>query len=64
MSAAYLDEWLDEYNDYMRLFEIFGDEEYRQEANEIIESLKVMLSRREYNKVILYKLESDTMHKL
>jgi hypothetical protein len=64
MSTNYFNAWLDEYNDYMRLFEMLGDDEYRQEANEIIESLNAIVSREEFFRVILCKIESDKIHKL
>jgi hypothetical protein len=47
-------EWLDEYNDYMMLYEMFGDEEYLVEAVEVLNSLKALVIRTEYyNKFIL-----------
>jgi len=64
MSADYFNEWLDEYNDHMRLFEMFGDDKYHQNAKEIIENLKVMIYRIMYKKMILCKLESDKTIKL
>jgi hypothetical protein len=38
-------EWLDEYNDYIRLFEMFGDENYLLEATEVFNSLKAIVQR-------------------
>ncbi|NRF96124.1 hypothetical protein HQN89_35600 [Paenibacillus frigoriresistens] len=64
MRTTYFNAWLDEYNDYMRLFEMFGDEEYYKEANEIIESLNAMVSRKESYRMLLCKIESNNMHKL
>jgi hypothetical protein len=47
-------EWLDEYNDYMILYEMFGDEEYLVEAVEVLNSLKALVIRTEnYNKFIV-----------
>jgi hypothetical protein len=39
-------EWLDEYNDYITLYEIFGDEEYLVEAIEVLNSLKALVVRK------------------
>lgn len=47
MTSSYFDQWLDEYNDYIRLYEIFGDKEYLDEAIEIRNSLQVIVARAE-----------------
>lgn len=40
-----VNEWLDEYNDYMLLYKIFGDQIYFDEAEEILKSMKNYVSR-------------------
>ena len=62
MTSSYFNEWLDEYNDYMRLFEIFGDKKYLEEAEEILHSLKVIVARAEHHKSIIWKIKSNKIH--
>ncbi|NOV02053.1 hypothetical protein [Paenibacillus planticolens] len=62
MTSSYFDQWLDEYNDYMRLYEIFGDREYLDEALEIRNSLQVIVARAEQHKLIVSKVMSSQMH--
>ncbi|KIL38932.1 hypothetical protein SD70_23030 [Gordoniibacillus kamchatkensis] len=45
MSAINVNEWLDEYNDYMLLYRIFGDANYLAEAAEVMQSLKAYVAR-------------------
>lgn len=45
MPSINVNEWLDEYNDYMLLYRIFGDEIYLAEAAEVLESLKSHVAR-------------------
>ncbi|CAN7245535.1 hypothetical protein LJR153_001051 [Paenibacillus sp. LjRoot153] len=40
MVLIQVNEWLDEYNDYMLLYKMFGDQIYSDEAKEILESMK------------------------
>ncbi|WP_156390177.1 MULTISPECIES: hypothetical protein [unclassified Paenibacillus] len=40
MIPILVNEWLDEYNDYMLLYKMFGDQIYFDEAKEILESMK------------------------
>lgn len=62
MKSSYFDQWLDEYNDYMRLYALFGDREYLEEAAEILHSLQVIVARAEQHKVIISKIMSNQMH--
>jgi hypothetical protein len=62
MTSSYFDEWLDEYNDYMRLYEFFGDRQYLEEASEILNSLKVIVIRKELHEWILFKIKSNKIH--
>lgn len=41
MKPIQVNEWLDEYNDYMLLHKMFGDQTYSDEAKEILESMKI-----------------------
>ncbi|MCZ8516427.1 hypothetical protein O9H85_29375 [Paenibacillus filicis] len=56
MTSSYLNEWLDEYNDYIRLYELFGDNEYLEEAKEIISSLRAIATREKCHQIILGKV--------
>jgi len=40
-----VNEWLDEYNDYMLLYKMFGDQTYFDEAKEILKSMENYVSR-------------------
>jgi hypothetical protein len=62
MTSSYLDEWFDEYNDYMRLYEFFGDRQYIEEATEILNSLKAIVNRDDLHKWIMVKMMSNTIH--
>ncbi|MNI24568.1 hypothetical protein D3C73_781920 [compost metagenome] len=62
MTSSYWNEWLDEYNDYMRLYEFFGDAQYLEEAREILHSLKALVIRQENHRRIVYKIMSDQLH--
>ncbi|SDO12081.1 hypothetical protein SAMN04487897_108169 [Paenibacillus sp. yr247] len=62
MTSSYFDQWLDEYNDYMRLYQIFGDKEYLEEAGEILNSLEVIVTRAEQHKSIVSKMMSKKIH--
>ncbi|MDD9267400.1 hypothetical protein ACFPES_10235 [Paenibacillus sp. GCM10023248] len=62
MQSSYFDQWLDEYNDYMRLYELFGDREYLDEAAEILHSLQVIVARAEQHKIIVSQIMSNQMH--
>ncbi|WP_141503659.1 hypothetical protein [Paenibacillus luteus] len=62
MTSSYFNEWLDEYNDYMRLYLLFGDEYYREQADEALASLKTMAARAERHKSIVWRVMSDTVH--
>jgi len=53
-------EWLDEYNDYLRLFEMFGDENYLVEATEVLNSLKAVARRIDHNKIVSQYVNKDT----
>ncbi|MBM7569139.1 hypothetical protein [Paenibacillus sacheonensis] len=45
MAACQVNEWLDEYNDYMLLFHMFGDRTYLDEAEEIMKSMEIYVGR-------------------
>ncbi|SDP30460.1 hypothetical protein SAMN04487897_1732 [Paenibacillus sp. yr247] len=45
MTPVQVDEWLDEYNDYLLLYELFGDKVYLDETMEILTSLNKYISR-------------------
>lgn len=45
MTSIQVNEWLDEYNDYMLLYKMFGDQTYFDETEEILKSLKNYFSR-------------------
>lgn len=62
MTSSYFNEWLDEYNDYMRLYMLFGDEQYRVQADEALNALKDFVMRTERHKSIVRKIRSETMH--
>lgn len=62
MKSSYFDQWLDEYNDYLRLYALFGDQEYLEEAAEILHSLQVIVARAEQHKIIVSKVMSKQMH--
>ncbi|MZQ84167.1 hypothetical protein GQF01_18790 [Paenibacillus sp. 5J-6] len=62
MTSSYFDQWLDEYNDYIRLYEMFGDKEYLDEAIEIRNSLQVIVARAEKHKLIVSKVMSSQKH--
>ncbi|BBH24404.1 hypothetical protein Back11_57490 [Paenibacillus baekrokdamisoli] len=62
MSSSTINEYLDEYNDYMRLYEIFGDHEYLEEAIEVLNSLKVRALRAEQHNRIVWKVMSRRIH--
>ncbi|MCZ8511881.1 hypothetical protein O9H85_05480 [Paenibacillus filicis] len=57
-------EWLDEYNDYMRLYRMFGDEEYFIEAQEVLDSLRVAVNRMQVSIKIRSGINQDTLRKL
>lgn len=40
-----VNEWLDEYNDYMLLYKMFGDQAYLNEVEEIINSMEKYVNR-------------------
>jgi hypothetical protein len=63
MTSVYYNEWLDEYNDYVLLYKMFGDQEYLDEAVEIINSLKAMITKIEINNMIVSCVHSNSMHK-
>ncbi|MNG35489.1 hypothetical protein D3C84_1222420 [compost metagenome] len=46
MTPVQVNEWLDEYNDYMQLYKMFGDQTYLNEVEEIIESMERYVSRK------------------
>ncbi|MGO4184471.1 hypothetical protein AB4Z17_25140 [Paenibacillus sp. TAF43_2] len=62
MISSYFNEWLDEYNDYMRLYTLFGDEYYLEQAGEALAGLKALVLRTERHKNILRKIMSDKVH--
>jgi vacuolar-type H+-ATPase catalytic subunit A/Vma1 len=62
MTSSYFNEWLDEYNDYMRLYMLFGDEQFRVQADEALNALKDIVMRAERHKSIVWKVMSETMH--
>jgi|GEM_PF-2617749 len=45
MISFNVNEWLDEYNDYLKLYEMFGDKQYLLEAEEALNSLRAVLRR-------------------
>jgi hypothetical protein len=63
MISLNVNEWLDEYNDYMQLYKMFGDKQYLTEAVEIIRSLKAMIHRIEYNKKIVSCINNNVLQK-
>ncbi|SFK82417.1 hypothetical protein SAMN03159341_101745 [Paenibacillus sp. 1_12] len=62
MTSSYFNEWLDEYNDYITLYEIFGDKEYLEEAREVLISLKAIVVRAENYQKILHKIMNGTIN--
>lgn len=62
MTSSYFNEWLDEYNDYQRLYMLFGDEYYLEQAEEALNSLKAFVLRAERYKSIVWKIMSDSIH--
>jgi hypothetical protein len=62
LTSSYFNEWLDEDNDYMRLYEIFGNKEYLEEAKEVLASLKAIVTRNERHKTIVCKIMSNEIH--
>jgi hypothetical protein len=62
VTSSYFNECLDEYNDYMRLYSLFGDEGYRAQAEEAMSSLKAMAARAARHKSIVWRVMSDTVH--
>ncbi|CAM4382661.1 hypothetical protein FHS16_003512 [Paenibacillus endophyticus] len=62
MTSSYFNEWLDEYNDYMRLYMFFGDECYLEHAQETLASLKAIIVRAERHQDIVCKIMSNTVH--
>ncbi|MEK3720298.1 hypothetical protein [Paenibacillus sp. FSL H8-0034] len=62
MTSSYFNEWLDEYNDYLRLYEIFGDKEYLEEAREVLVSLKAMVIRAEYHQRFLHQIMNGSVN--
>ncbi|OCT10651.1 hypothetical protein A8709_22690 [Paenibacillus pectinilyticus] len=52
-------EWLDEYNDCLTLFEMFGDEHYLLEATEVLHSLKAVLRRIDHNTKLTQCINND-----
>jgi hypothetical protein len=62
MTSSYFDEWLDEYNDYMRLYDFFGDRHYLEEASEILNSLKAIVIRNELHEWIVFKVKNNNIH--
>lgn len=40
-----VDEYLIEYNDYMRLYEMFGDEEYKTKAEKVMAALRKKINQ-------------------
>ncbi len=46
MTLFQVNEWLDEYNDYMLLYKMFGDQIYLNEVEEIMKSMEKYVSRR------------------
>jgi hypothetical protein len=64
MTSVNYNEWLDEYNDYVMLYKMFGDQDYLDEAVEIINSLKAMITKIEVNKTIISCVHSNHIHKL
>lgn len=45
MTPFQVNEWLDEYNDYMLLYRMFGDQTYLDEGEEIMKSLGKYVDR-------------------
>lgn len=45
MTPVQVNEWLDEYNDYMLLYKKFGDQTYLNEAEEILKSMEKYIGR-------------------
>ncbi|OMF18886.1 hypothetical protein BK133_30185 [Paenibacillus sp. FSL H8-0548] len=62
MTSSYFNEWLDEYNDYMRLYLLFGDEGYRVQAEEALSTLKEMAATAARHRSIVWRVMSDTIH--
>lgn len=62
MTFSYFNDWLDEYNDYMRLYQFFGDTEYLDEAREILRSLRAMVCSFEYHQYLVSKVLNNEVH--
>ncbi|MFC5446657.1 hypothetical protein [Paenibacillus aestuarii] len=45
MTPVQVNEWLDEYNDYMLLYKMFGDQIYIDEIEEILKSMEKYVGR-------------------
>jgi hypothetical protein len=59
VNLTYYNEWLDEYNDYILLFEMFGDLEYLEEAQEVLNSLKVFVARNQRHAQLISKVMNN-----
>ncbi|UKS30834.1 hypothetical protein LOZ80_18590 [Paenibacillus sp. HWE-109] len=62
MPTTFFNEFLDTYNDYMRLYEMFGDHVYMEQANEVLCHLQIMAIRNEQHQAIIWKINSPTIH--
>jgi hypothetical protein len=62
VTFSYFNDWLDEYNDYMRLYQFFGDPEYLDEAREILRSLRAMVRSFEYHQYLVSKVLNNEVH--
>ncbi|MFD0697489.1 hypothetical protein ACFQZT_25775 [Paenibacillus sp. GCM10027628] len=52
------DLWLDEFNDNIRLYEMFGDFEYLQQAEEVFKELRSVINKRVEYEIFVRQLDS------
>ncbi|MCD1259650.1 hypothetical protein B5M42_012485 [Paenibacillus athensensis] len=64
MISFNVNEWLDEYNDYLKLYEMFGDKQYLQEAEEALNSLRAFLRRSDAHARIEHAVKQPEKQKL
>lgn len=56
MNASVINEWLDEYNDYMRLHQMFGDQAYLDIAMAALDHLQTMTNRIKQHQNLIHRL--------
>ncbi|MDQ0063878.1 hypothetical protein [Paenibacillus harenae] len=56
MNASYVNEWLDEYNDYMRLYRMFGDQAFMDRAKAALDHLQMRMNREKQLQRFMYRM--------